>query len=142
MASSALANLSFDDLPLDNLPPNLPIPPLDTREFSPLVEWALEPINERLVLLGIPYPDYSIREALSTRSSVGARGIELFKLVIEQVGWITWDEYCLLVISCDYGGVGGAWLLQQWTTDPKRLRREIRFLKDFLEKKAFKPFAP
>jgi hypothetical protein len=138
--------------------PRIPKPFVGLEEFSPFIDWALRPVHSKARLLGVDFGDRLVRNVLLTdrttvsntpdlnqNSSISNEdfvGIDAVQHVVEQIGWLTWEDYCYLVVAVTYGGVGGALSLYSWTKDGKRLQTKLRFLKALLLRPKVMPFAP
>ena len=136
--------------------PRTPDPNFSLGEFSPFVEWALFPIHYRSKLLGVDFPNSFIRWVLSTQatestlselhqsSSISSKDlIRIISVhdVVQQAGWLTWEEYCYLIVAGTWGEGGGA-LVHEWAKTPKRLEKELRYLETVMRYPGVKPYVP
>jgi hypothetical protein len=64
-------------------------------------------------------------------------------LVMQQVGWLTWDDYCYLIVAGTYMPfAGGALALRHWAKDPERLQMELDSVTRIMRYPEVLPFAP
>jgi hypothetical protein len=52
--------------------------------------------------------------------------------IIQEAGWLTWEEYCYLIVASSWHE-GGGLLVYDWAKSPKRLAKELRLLKSILQ---------
>src|SRR5271170_5444558 len=96
--------------------PNLSLPPtpktqVTLRYFAPFMDWALFSVHHRLELLGITWAGIFMRvlgnnkDGISTLHPSSAisdkdlADIATVHLLVQQAGWLTWDEYCYLIVA-------------------------------------------
>jgi hypothetical protein len=98
--------------------PRTPNPVHALRAFSPLISWALVPLHSRAKAVGIESPSHFIRRVLFTEHAGGCTLSELRERsaissndlvrigtvydVIEEAGWLTWKEYCYLIVTTSW----------------------------------------
>ena len=65
------------------------------------------------------------------------------KSIVEEVGWLDWDEYLYLeVAEQSPWGSESEMVLYGWVDEPNRLQQELSFLNNLMEEDRIKPFAP
>src|SRR5208282_141668 len=65
------------------------------------------------------------------------------KFIVEEVGWLDWDEYLYLeVAEQSPWGSESEMVLYRWVDEPNRLQQELSFLNNLMEEDRIKPFAP
>jgi hypothetical protein len=153
--------MASDSPPLETMSPNLSLPPTlwpqaTLRHFAPFMDWALFPIHHRLELLGVTWAGIFMRrvlcqnkEGISTLhpsesiSEKDPADIATIHLVVQQAGWLTWDEYCYLIVAGTYSAfAGGAPALRHWAKDPERLQKELDSVTRIMRYPGVLPFAP
>jgi hypothetical protein len=137
--------------------PRTPEPEYALVAFGPLISWALLPIHDRSEALGIESPSRFIRRVLFTEHARGATLSELRQLstvsstdvarfvalhkVIQDAGWLTWEEYCYLIVATSFRE-GGAFLVFVWLKTPKRLAKELHHLESIIQYPCVEPYVP
>ena len=145
---------------LSSSPPTIPQPPYRLQFFKPFVDWAIFPIHWRAQVLGLPRPGSVIfrflhskpSESISQNSAsiepkhevVGkADEVGYLKSIVEEVGWLDWDEYLYLeVAEQSPWGSESEMVLYRWVDEPNRLQQELSFLNNLMEEDRIKLFAP
>jgi hypothetical protein len=61
--------------------------------------------------------------------------------VIQEAGWLTWEEYCYLIIASSFSE-DGAFLVMNWTKTPNRLHKELHHLESIFRYSKVKPYVP
>ena len=75
------------------------------KPFSPLVDWVLAPIRHRLAVLGVELPNEPPLEFFTEVRNyklypdLPDAELDILKLVINEVGWLTWDNYLHLFVA-------------------------------------------
>jgi len=153
--------MASDSPPSATMSPNLSLPPTPTpqatlRSFAPFMEWALYPIHHRLELLGIIWAGIFMRrvlcqnkEGISTLdpsesiSDKDLADIATVHLVVQRAGWLTWDDYCYLIVAGTYSAfAGGAPALRHLIKDPERWQKELDSVTRVTRYPEVLPYAP
>src|SRR5271155_1504614 len=137
--------------------PRTPPPNIALKQFSPFIDWALHPINSRLKnLLISDNANIAVRVSLLTNrtvsepsssqpqdSSFSERDSIIYSTwtVIETEHWLTWEEYCLLVIAHTFSGVGCLSLYAR-NRHVKWFDMNFGLMRYALDDPKAKPFAP
>jgi hypothetical protein len=62
--------------------------------------------------------------------------------VIEEAGWLTWKEYCYLIVATSWHEDDGH-RVYDWAKNPERLAKELRYLESVMRSyPAVKPYVP
>jgi hypothetical protein len=130
-------------------------PAKDLQYFSPLTHWILGTIRHRLSELGVkvlkPLPDPPAVKILPSKQIPSSTSypnppdaeLDIIKLVIDQVGWLTWNDYLHLLVASHCGGTERATALFDWTRDRKRLHQYLHFVRLLMKLEIkLKPFKP
>ena len=73
----------------------------------------------------------------------GIRLATISDYVVQQAGWLTWDEYCYLIVAGTYSPFdGGAPALRHWAKDPERMQQELDSVTRVMRYPGVLPFAP
>jgi hypothetical protein len=138
--------------------PRTPDPASALRYFAPFLDWALFPIHYRLKTLGIDSTSGFVRRVIFQRDKNAASSSvslaqcpslsnkDLIRLgcvhdVVQQAGWLTWEEYCYLIVAGSWGE-GGGLLPYEWAKRPERLQKELQFLNSVMRYPEVKPYVP
>jgi len=123
----------------------------DLAYFTPLVAWIIEiTIHERLSTLGVKCPVWGGVEWIFTNHNLSPVSypkpsdaeLELIKHVVEEVGWLTWNDYLHLVVAWRCRGPKSMPALLLWT-DNGNLDKYFGFLKLLMRNKVkLRPFKP
>lgn len=126
-------------------------PTRDLQYFSPIVDWILGTIRDRLSELGVTVLDDPAVECLPSKQIPSSASypippdaeLDIVKLVVDQVGWLTWDDYLHLVVASHRGGPESAGALFDWTRDGKELDKYLHFLRLLMKREVkLRPFKP
>jgi hypothetical protein len=93
--------------------------------FSPLADWILGTIRVRLSAFGIKLPDLEISPPKYIRSRTSYPNptdaeLDVVKLAVDEVGWLTWNDYLHLVVAWRCRGYESEAALSDWISDGKR----------------------
>jgi hypothetical protein len=137
--------------------PRPPPPNIALKQFSPFIDWVLHPITSRLKnLLISDNADIVVRAALLTNRTVSVPSsaqpqdsslsetdsiVYSAWIVIEKEHWLTWEEYCLLVIAHTFSGEGCLSLYAR-KRHMKWFDMNFRLMRYALDDPKVKPFAP
>jgi hypothetical protein len=62
--------------------------------------------------------------------------------VIEEAGWLTWEEYCYLIVATSWRE-GGRLRVYDWAENPEQLARELCYLESVMRSyPTVKPYVP
>lgn len=122
-----------------------------------MIDWALFPIHYKSKSLGIRSLSTFIRgvlfidhdrgstlSELRQRSAISdadlTRAISLHRFV-QEAGWLTWEEYCYLIVATSWSK-GDLLIAFEWARDPKRIPKELQYLKSVMQRPEVKPYVP